>query len=85
MYLIAYSLHEAVYRAPVRAWRGALHTSLDRVERRSHGDRCDGARNRRNEVLAPGRLVVVLDAEEVILRHGRSTEELPRSSEDSTR
>ena len=42
---------------------GVLDARLDGVERRGDGDGRDGARDGRDEVLAPGRLVVVLDAE----------------------
>ena len=53
-----------------------LDARLDRVQRRRDGDGRNGARDRRDEVLAPGRLVVVLDAEQVLLRHRGRAEEL---------
>ena len=55
---------------------GVLDTGLDSVERRSNGDGGDGTGDRRNEVLAPGRLVVVVEVEEVVLGERGGTEEL---------
>lgn len=46
-----------------------LDTRLDRVEWGSHRDRRDGTRDGCDEILAPRRLVVVLDTEQVLLRH----------------
>ena len=62
--------------ADLRLEVGILDTGLDRVERSGDGDRRDGTSNRSDEVLHPGRLVVVVEVEEVVLGQGRSTEEL---------
>ena len=62
---------------------GVLDARLDRVERRGDGDGRDGARDGGDEVLAPGRLVVVLDAEHVLLgRCGRAEELLGCASDE---
>lgn len=53
---------------------GVLNPRLDRVERRGDGDGRDGTRYRRDKILAPGRLVVVLDTEEVVFRDCRRAE-----------
>ena len=62
---------------------GVLDARLDRVERRGDGDGRDGARDGGDEVLAPGRLVVVLDAEHVLFgRCGRAKELLGCASDE---
>ena len=53
-----------------------LDAGLDGVEGGSDGDGSDRACDRRDEVLAPGGLGVVLDAQNVVLGEGGSTEEL---------
>jgi len=53
-----------------------LDTGLDHVERGGHNQGGTGTGNGGNEVLAPGGLVVVLQAVDVLLGKSRSTEKL---------
>ena len=53
-----------------------LDTGLDGVQRCGDGYRRDSTSDRCDKVLPPGRLVVVLDAEEVVFCDGRRAEEL---------
>lgn len=48
---------------------GVLYPRFNRVERGSDCYRRDSTSNRRDEVLTPCRLRVVLDVEEIVLRH----------------
>lgn len=56
-----------------------LDTSLDNVERSRNNERGRGTRDRRNEVLEPAGLVVVLEPEEVLLGECGSSEKLIES------
>ena len=55
-----------------------LDTGLDGVQRCGDGDRRDSTSDRCDKVLPPGRLVVVLDAEQIFLRHRGRTKKLSR-------
>lgn len=48
----------------------------EKARHTSHSDTCDGACDRRNEVLCPRRFGVVLDSKDIILRERRCTEQL---------
>lgn len=53
-----------------------LDSSLDNIERRRDNKRGSGTGDGCNKVLRPGRSVVVGELVEVLLRNGRSTEQL---------
>lgn len=53
---------------------GVLNARLDRVEGRGDGDGRDSTRDRGDEVLRPGRLVEVGDAESVFFGYCRGPE-----------
>ena len=57
-----------------------LDTGLDGVQRCGDGYRRDSTSDRCDKVLPPGRLVVVLDAEQIFLRHRGRTKKLGRES-----
>lgn len=62
---------------------GVLDAGLDGIEGGGDGDRGDGTGNGGDKVLAPCCLRVVGHAEHVLLRRGRSAEEL--SNRENTR
>jgi len=56
-----------------------LHPRLDDIKRRGHKQRRRRTRNRRDKVLEPRRLVVVLQLEQVLLGERRATEQRERT------
>lgn len=72
--LVAHELAEDDEAVDARLEVRVLDARLDDVERRGDGDARDRARDGRDEVLAPRRLVVVRDAHEVFRQCGRAEE-----------
>jgi hypothetical protein len=60
-----------------------LDTGLDDIERSRHDQRGRGTGNGGDEVLEPGRLVVVLETEDVLLCKCGTTEKLVKLAEAS--
>ncbi len=55
---------------------GVLYARFDRVERRGDRDGRHGTDDRRDEVLGPRRLAIILHAEYIILRDGARSKQL---------
>ena len=66
--------------ARLRLEIGVLDARLDSIERRSDSNTRNSADNGRDEVLSPGCLAVVFDAQHDVLCPCRRSEQLPRQS-----